>query len=73
MNQDVAEDSHFSPYHFHCIFRGLMAETLNDYITRRRLESATNMLEFHPDVPIIDVALNNGFLPVPTFPNWKTL
>lgn len=58
---DVAAVSHFSPYHFHRIFRGAMGETLNDYIGRRRLERAINILVFYPDRPITEVALSNGF------------
>jgi AraC family transcriptional regulator len=43
---DVAKASHFSAFHFHRIFHGLMDETLNDYIRRRRLEFAVNMLVY---------------------------
>ncbi|TLX51692.1 hypothetical protein CWC31_06025 [Pseudoalteromonas ruthenica] len=43
---DVAKVSHFSPYHFHRIFTGVIGETVNDYIARRRLERAANLLIF---------------------------
>lgn len=59
--QDVAAVSHFSQFHFHRIFRGVMGETLNDYIIRRRLERAINMLAFNADMSIADIALTNGF------------
>lgn len=58
---EIAEVSHFSPYHFHRIFTGLLGETVNDYISRRRLESAVNVLVFKPDLSITQVALNSGF------------
>ena len=59
--QEIAAVSHFSQYHFHRIFRGLMGETLNDYIARRRLERAINMLAFNPNMTITDIAMANGF------------
>ncbi|MBY6033326.1 AraC family transcriptional regulator [Marinobacter daepoensis] len=58
---DIAEISHFSPYHFHRIFSGIMGETVNDFIARRRLERAVNQLVFKPDVPVTQVALECGF------------
>ncbi|MEM7129768.1 MAG: GyrI-like domain-containing protein [Chloroflexota bacterium] len=58
---DIAEVSHFSQYHFHRIFRGIMGETLNDYISRRRLESAANLLAFSPHMTITEIALATGF------------
>ncbi|MCX4028663.1 AraC family transcriptional regulator [Endozoicomonas sp. SM1973] len=58
---DVAKVSHFSPYHFHRIFTGIVGETINDYIARRRLERAINTLIFKPDLSMTQVALGNGF------------
>ena len=58
---DVAKISHFSEFHFHRIFSSIMGETLHDYIARRRLECAVNMLVFSPDKSITEVALSNGF------------
>jgi len=58
---DVATASHFSDYHFHRIFKGIMDETLNDYISRRRLQRAANSLVFSPDLSITQIALDHGF------------
>ncbi len=58
---EVAEVSHFSVYHFHRIFTGMVGETINDYIARRRLERAINQLVFNADLSITEVAFNNGF------------
>lgn len=58
---DVAKISHFSPYHFHRIFTGIVGETVNDYIVRRRLERAINLLIFKPELSITQVALDSGF------------
>ena len=58
---EVAKISHFSVYHFHRIFTGIVGETVNDYIVRRRLEHAANLLIFKTELSITQVALDNGF------------
>jgi len=58
---EVSQISHFSDFHFHRIFKGVAGETVNDYIVRRRLERAINILIFKPEMSITDVALGNGF------------
>lgn len=58
---DVANISHFSIYHFHRIFTGIVGETVNDYIVRRRLERAVNLLIFKTELSVTQIALNNGF------------
>ncbi|AOE48791.1 AraC family transcriptional regulator [Kangiella sediminilitoris] len=58
---DVAKVSHFSVYHFHRIFTGIKGETVNNYIARRRLEKAVNMLIFKSEISITQIALDSGF------------
>lgn len=58
---DVANVSHFSPYHFHRIFSGIVGETVNDYIARRRIERAVNLLVFRTELSITRVAMESGF------------
>lgn len=58
---EVAKVSYFSEYHFHRIFKGIVGETVNEYIVRRRMERAINMLVFKPILPITQVGLENGF------------
>ena len=55
--KDVASASYFSPYHFHRIFRVMMGETLNDYISRRRLEASANFLLYVPEFSITEISL----------------
>ena len=38
--ETLAGVAHFSPYHFHRIFRALTGETLNNYVKRVRLQKA---------------------------------
>ena len=58
---EVASVSHFSAYHFHRIFTGIVGETVNDYIVRRRLECAVNLLIFKTELPVTQVALDCGY------------
>ncbi|MEH6456193.1 MAG: GyrI-like domain-containing protein [Cocleimonas sp.] len=58
---EVASVSNFSAYHFHRIFTGIVGETVNDYIVRRRLERAVNLLIFKAELSVTQVALDNGF------------
>jgi len=57
----IAARCHFSPFHFHRVFRGVMNETLNDYISRRRLEVAINKLVTKTDLSITTIAFESGF------------
>lgn len=59
--EEVAGVSHFSPFHFHRIFHGLMGETLNDYIIRRRMETAANRLVCLPGASITEISELGGF------------
>lgn len=58
---EVASVSNFSAYHFHRIFTGIIGETINDYIVRRRLERAVNLLIFKTELTVTQVALDSGF------------
>jgi AraC family transcriptional regulator len=51
----------FSPFHFHRIFQGVTAETLNDHVRRVRLERAALLLRSKPEKRMTDVALETGF------------
>jgi AraC family transcriptional regulator len=50
----------FSPFHFHRIFRGMVGESVMEYVRRLRLEQAAQNLRFS-DRPVIDVALDAGY------------
>lgn len=40
----IAELAHFSPFHFHRIFRAFTGETLNTYLKRIRLQKAGSLM-----------------------------
>jgi len=59
--KEIAETSSFSIYHFHRIFLALMGETVNDYVNRKRLERAANLLIIKRELSITEVAVVTGF------------
>jgi AraC family transcriptional regulator len=42
--ENLAEIGNYSPFHFHRIFRGIIGETLQEYITRNRMEKSAMLL-----------------------------
>jgi len=57
----ISKHCHFSPFHFHRIFSGVMNETLSNYVGRKRLEKAVNLLVFRRELSITNIALDCGF------------
>ena len=45
--ENLAEIGNYSPFHFHIIFRGIIGETLQEYINRNRMEKSTMMFLSH--------------------------
>lgn len=58
--EELAKVAHFSPYHFHRIFRGTVGESLKEHIRRLRLERAALRLK-HSDRSVLEIALEAGF------------
>jgi len=58
---DVANASYFSAYHFHRIFHALVGETVNAYVSRKRMEKAASRLVYKPALSVTDVAEAGGF------------
>jgi AraC family transcriptional regulator len=56
----LARVAHFSPYHFHRIFKGVVGEGVNEYVRRLRLESAAVALKT-TDRGVLQVALDAGY------------
>lgn len=58
----LAAVAHFSPFHFHRLFRAWMGgETLGEYLRRRRVERAALRLAVQPGLSVLAVALDAGF------------
>ncbi len=58
--EELARVAHFSPYHFHRIFRGMVGESLKEHIRRLRLERAAQRLK-HTNRSVLEIALEAGF------------
>ncbi len=65
--EELARVAHFSPYHFHRIFRAMVGEPLNQFIQRLRAEKAASLLVQSPKKSITDVAFDCGFSSSATF------
>lgn len=59
--EQLADIACFSPFHFHRIFKAITGETLNEYITRKRLEKAAGQLIHRRELPVSELSLMNGF------------
>lgn len=59
--EELAGVAHFSPYHFHRIFRAVMGESIFRFIQRLRLEKAASLLLANTEEPVTRIAYNSGF------------
>ncbi|CAM1365757.1 Transcriptional regulator, AraC family [Tenacibaculum sediminilitoris] len=62
--EDIAEKAYFSPYHFHRLFKVITKETVNDYITRKRVERAAAFLLHKKQITVTEVSEIVGFTSV---------
>jgi AraC family transcriptional regulator len=65
--EELSDVAHFSPFHFHRIFKAMVGETLNSFIQRLRIERAAAMLTQNPGKSITEIAFESGFSGSPTF------
>lgn len=56
----LAGIAHFSPYHFHRIFRGMVGETMIEHVRRLRLEKAAFHLSYGKR-RVTDISLDAGY------------
>jgi len=59
--EKLARLAHFSPFHFHRIFRSLVGEPLHAFVRRLRLERAVAQMAHGPAATLTDIALRWGF------------
>lgn len=57
----VSEIAHYSPFHFHRIFKAITKETLNAYLIRKRIEKTASILFRKKEIPISEISLKYGF------------
>jgi AraC family transcriptional regulator len=58
---ELAAIAGFSKFHFHKIFKGMVKESLLQYVSRQKLEKAKNFLIHRPDMTVTDIAYQFGF------------
>lgn len=59
--ENLAEIGNYSPFHFHRIFRGIIGETLQEYINRNRMEKSAMLLSHQKQKSIEDIFSEVGF------------
>jgi AraC family transcriptional regulator len=57
----LARVAGFSPFHFHRLFKSITGETVNEMVTRMRLERAAALLRSSPSLSITQAAFQCGF------------
>lgn len=65
--EDIAQRAHFSPFHFHRLFSVVVGETLNNFISRKRIERAASHLMNKRTVSITEIAEKVGFTSLSSF------
>lgn len=58
--QELAQEAHFSPYHFHRIFTGMVGESVESYRRRLRMERAALRLVF-TQMTVTEIGLDAGY------------
>jgi len=58
--EELAGLAHFSPYHFHRVFRGMIGESVKSHIRRLRLERAATRLKSSL-APVTQLAFDAGY------------
>ena len=63
----VAEKAHFSPFHFHRLFKIIVNETVNTFINRKRIEKAAAYLLHQKEKNSTEIAEKVGFSNLSSF------
>ncbi|WP_253269483.1 AraC family transcriptional regulator [Tenacibaculum mesophilum] len=63
----MAEKAYFSPYHFHRLFKAVTKETVNDFITRKRVEKSASFLLNKKNKTVTEVSEIVGFVTLSSF------
>ncbi|MDX8554500.1 AraC family transcriptional regulator [Tenacibaculum sp. 1B UA] len=65
--EEIAGRAYFSPYHFHRLFKAVTKETVNDFITRKRVEKSASFLLNKKSKTITEVSEIVGFTSLSSF------
>lgn len=64
--EHLANLAYFSPFHFHRVFRGMVGESLAEYVRRLRLEHAAGKL-IQTKHSVTDIAFDTGYEALESF------
>lgn len=59
--ETIAKIGNYSPFHLHRIFKAITNETINEYITRKRIEKTALILIHKKEITISELSLQYGF------------
>lgn len=59
--ETIAKLAFYSTFHFHRLFKSITNETLNGYVTRKRIEKTASILMHKKDISISELVLLFGF------------
>ncbi|KUJ62736.1 AraC family transcriptional regulator [Flavobacteriaceae bacterium CRH] len=59
--ETIAKIGNYSPFHLHRIFKAITNETINEYITRKRIEKSALILLHKREITISELSLQYGF------------
>ncbi len=59
--ETTANIGFYSPFHLHRIFKAITNETINEYITRKRIEKTASILLHKREITISELSLQYGF------------
>lgn len=59
--KELANNIHLSEYHFHRLFKKFSSETLNEFITRIKMERSAIYLVVNSQISITEIAYRYGY------------
>ncbi len=64
---DIAIHANFSPFHFHRLFLAITKETVNEFITRKRIEKSAAFLMYKKQLTITEISERVGYTSLSSF------
>lgn len=65
--KDLADHAHLSEFHFHRLFKQYSTETVNQFVTRFKIERAAIFLCTSPNTSITTIAMEYGYSEASSF------
>jgi len=59
--ETIASIGFYSPFHLHRLFKAITNETLNSYITRKRIVKTASLLIHRKETTVTEISMQHGF------------